>query len=100
MSWRLPPGAGSRGRSFDRGAQIEDAAHLQALVEHKRGTRVVEFLAGEGAAFVTGENIVVDGGLLAGGARLDDRIGGNPAARSLAGVNRGSIGERHSVRRL
>ncbi len=71
MSWRLPPGAGSRGRSFDRGAQIEDAAHLQALVEHKRGTRVVEFLAG-----------------------------GNPAARSLAGVNRGSIGERHSVRRL
>jgi NAD(P)-dependent dehydrogenase (short-subunit alcohol dehydrogenase family) len=61
---------------------------------------VMEFLAGEGAAFVTGENIVVDGGLLAGGARLDDRIGGNPAARSLAGVNRGSTGERHSVRRL
>ena len=61
---------------------------------------VMEFLAGEGAAFVTGENIVVDGGLLAGGARLDDRIGGNPAARGLVGVNRGSTGERHSVRRL
>jgi NAD(P)-dependent dehydrogenase (short-subunit alcohol dehydrogenase family) len=62
--------------------------------------RVMEFLAGEGAAFVTGENIVVDGGLLAGGARIDDRIGGNPALRNLAGVNRGSTGERHSVRRL
>jgi NAD(P)-dependent dehydrogenase (short-subunit alcohol dehydrogenase family) len=62
--------------------------------------RVMEFLAGDGAAFVIGENIVVDGGLLAGGARLDDRIGGNPAARGLVGINRGSTGERHSVRKL
>lgn len=62
--------------------------------------RVMEFLAGDGAEFVTGENIVVDGGLLAGGARLDDRIGGNPAARGLAGINRGSTGERHSVRKV
>jgi len=62
--------------------------------------RVMAFLAGDDAAFVTGENIVVDGGLLAGGARLDDRIGGNPAARGLVGINRGSTGERHSVRRL
>jgi NAD(P)-dependent dehydrogenase (short-subunit alcohol dehydrogenase family) len=62
--------------------------------------RVMAFLAGDDAAFVTGENIVVDGGLLAGGARLDDRIGGNPALRGLAGINRGSTGERHTVRRL
>jgi hypothetical protein len=26
-------------RSFDRGAQIEDAAHIQALIAHKRGAR-------------------------------------------------------------
>lgn len=62
--------------------------------------RVMEFLAGDGAEFITGENIVVDGGLLAGGARLDDRIGGNPAARNLVGVNRGSTGERHAWRKL
>lgn len=62
--------------------------------------RVMAFLAGEDAAFVTGENVVVDGGLLAGGARLDDRIGGNPALRGLAGINRGSTGERHTVRKL
>lgn len=62
--------------------------------------RVMEFLAGDGAEFITGENIVVDGGLVAGGARLDDRIGGNPAARGLVGINRGSTGERHSVRKL
>ncbi|MCX7273369.1 MAG: SDR family NAD(P)-dependent oxidoreductase [Burkholderiales bacterium] len=61
---------------------------------------VMEFLAGAGAAFMTGENIVVDGGLLAGGARLDDRIGGNPGARQLVGINRGSTGERHRARRL
>ncbi len=62
--------------------------------------RVMEFLAGDGAEFITGENIVVDGGLLAGGARLDDRIGGNPAMRNLVGVNRGSTGERHAWRKL
>jgi NAD(P)-dependent dehydrogenase (short-subunit alcohol dehydrogenase family) len=61
---------------------------------------VMAFLAGDDAMFITGENLVVDGGLLAGGARLDDRIGGNPASRNLVGLNRGSTGERHSVRRL
>jgi hypothetical protein len=31
-------------RSYDKGAQIEDAAHVQALVEHKRAARPVTSL--------------------------------------------------------
>jgi NAD(P)-dependent dehydrogenase (short-subunit alcohol dehydrogenase family) len=59
--------------------------------------RVIEFLAGEAARFVTGEQITVDGGLLAAGPRIDDRIGGNPALRGLVGVNRGSTGARSTI---
>ena len=62
--------------------------------------RVVEFLAGDGARFMTGENVVIDGGLLAAGVRLDDRLGGNPGLRGKAGVNRGTTGEAHGVRRV
>jgi len=62
--------------------------------------RVVEFLAGDGARFITGENVVIDGGLLAAGVRLDDRLGGNPGLRGKAGVNRGTTGEAHGVRRV
>jgi NAD(P)-dependent dehydrogenase (short-subunit alcohol dehydrogenase family) len=62
--------------------------------------RVVEFLAGDGARFVTGENVVIDGGLLAAGVRLDDRLGGNPGLRGKAGVNRGTTGEAHRVKRV
>ncbi len=62
--------------------------------------RVVEFLAGDGARFVTGENVVIDGGLMAAGVRLDDRLGGSPGLRGRAGVNRGTTGEAHTVRRV
>jgi hypothetical protein len=62
--------------------------------------RVVEFLAGDGARFVTGENVVIDGGLMAAGVRLADRLGGDPGVRGKAGVNRGTTGEAHAVRRV
>ncbi|UXA05348.1 SDR family oxidoreductase [Mycobacterium sp. SMC-2] len=35
---------------------------------------VVEFLASDDARFITGESVTVDGGLMAGGARLVDKI--------------------------
>jgi NAD(P)-dependent dehydrogenase (short-subunit alcohol dehydrogenase family) len=61
--------------------------------------RVVEFLAGSDAAFVTGEAVTVDGGLVAGGVRLGDSVGGNPALRGLIGVNRGTTGSPSKVHR-
>jgi NAD(P)-dependent dehydrogenase (short-subunit alcohol dehydrogenase family) len=61
---------------------------------------VIEFLAGDQASFITGENVTVDGGLMAGGPRLGDMIGGNPAHRGLVGVNRGSTGLGHTARRV
>jgi NAD(P)-dependent dehydrogenase (short-subunit alcohol dehydrogenase family) len=60
--------------------------------------KVIEFLAADSAAFVTGEDVVVDGGLLAAGARLGDAVGNNPALRGLVGVSRGTTGERSTVR--
>jgi NAD(P)-dependent dehydrogenase (short-subunit alcohol dehydrogenase family) len=60
--------------------------------------RVIEFLASDGARFVTGEDVVVDGGVLAAGVRLGDAVGNNPAVRGLAGVSRGTTGDRSVVR--
>lgn len=60
---------------------------------------VICFLAGDGAGFITGEAINVDGGVMAAGPRIGDMLGGDPAARGLVGVARGSTGERSVVRR-
>ena len=61
---------------------------------------VIAFLASDDARFITGENITVDGGLLAAGPRLGNAIGGDPAARGLAGINRGTTGEGHEARKV
>ncbi len=58
---------------------------------------VIEFLASDAAAFVTGEDVVVDGGLLAAGARLGDAVGNNPALRGLVGVSRGTTGAQSTI---
>ncbi|TCK22106.1 SDR family NAD(P)-dependent oxidoreductase [Pseudonocardia endophytica] len=60
---------------------------------------VIAFLVGPDSAFVTGESINVDGGVTAAGPRVGDTIGGDPAARGLVGVARGSTGHESTVRR-
>lgn len=60
---------------------------------------VAAFLCSDGARFVTGETIKVDGGLLAQGVALWGTGDGNPFLRT-AGVNRGSTGQAMEVRTL
>ena len=60
---------------------------------------VIAFLAGDAARVVTGEEITVDGGLRAAGPRMHAAYGGEPRARGLVGVNRGSTGQPPVVRR-
>lgn len=60
---------------------------------------VIAFLAGDAARFVTGEEITVDGGLLAAGPRIHAAYGGDKAtARGLTGVNRGTTGQPPLIR--
>ena len=67
--------------------------------EHIAGAAL--FLATDDARFVTGEALVVDGGLTAAGPDMGRRLGW-PSGRgaSVAGVTRGTTGEPPQLRRL
>lgn len=60
---------------------------------------VVVFLASSDAGFVTGETIVVDGGLLARGPAVFGSGSDSPLLKA-AGLDRGSTGESSEVRRV
>lgn len=67
--------------------------------EHIAGTAL--FLAGDDARFITGEAIVVDGGLTAAGPELSRRFPRSSARDSnVSGVTKGSTGEAADIRRL
>jgi NAD(P)-dependent dehydrogenase (short-subunit alcohol dehydrogenase family) len=80
--------------SPDAMAQLLDRA--QPWPEHGRPEDIAAaalYLASDDARFVTGEALVVDGGLsVVGGNTLRGSIGG-PAAMAVVGVDRGSTGE-------
>jgi NAD(P)-dependent dehydrogenase (short-subunit alcohol dehydrogenase family) len=64
--------------------------------DHIAGTAL--FLATDDSEFVTGEAIVVDGGLTASGPGLFDRMGQGAAFNGMTGVHRGSTGAEHTIR--
>jgi NAD(P)-dependent dehydrogenase (short-subunit alcohol dehydrogenase family) len=61
----------------------------------------IAFLAGDGAAFITGADLLVDGGLVAlgPGPEFQRQLHMNMVERGLVGVNRGSTGEASEVRK-
>ena len=65
--------------------------------EHVAGAAL--FLASDDSQFVTGQAIVVDGGLSAIGPDLGNRLRTRPDAGGLVGVNRGGTGMPSEVRR-
>ena len=67
--------------------------------EHIAGAAL--FLASDDAEFVTGEEIVVDGGLTAAGPELSRKFPKTSARDArVSGITKGSTGEPHEIRRL
>jgi NAD(P)-dependent dehydrogenase (short-subunit alcohol dehydrogenase family) len=58
------------------------------------------FLASEDARFITGHSLVVDGGALASGVGMEDRMGRGESWASLSGIHYGTTGMKGALRRL
>jgi hypothetical protein len=79
-------------------------AKAQPWPEYGKGEHIAGaalFLASDDAAFVTGEKLVVDGGLTAAGPELSKQFPRTSARNSkVSGVTRGSTGMAPDLRRL
>ena len=92
-------GAGRAGAADQMAAAIDKAQPWPDLGRPEDIAEVIAFLAGPAVPFLTGEQITVDGGVIAAGPRLHEAYGGDPGARGYVGVNRGTTGEGSTVRR-
>ncbi|MBO6563368.1 MAG: SDR family oxidoreductase [Pseudomonadales bacterium] len=92
-------------------AALGDTAGTQAAFqraqpwpEHGSGEHIAGaalYLASDDAAFVTGEHLIVDGGLMAAGPELSRRFPKTSGRNSrYSGVTRGSTGESPDLRKL
>ena len=86
-------------RGMESSERLMEAQPLQHIGQPEDVAAAVRFLVNDEARFVTGESLVVDGGLSAAGPRLSWVLGNDPASRGLTGVNRGTTGRPSVVRR-
>jgi NAD(P)-dependent dehydrogenase (short-subunit alcohol dehydrogenase family) len=85
----------------DPARAAERFAELQPWPDHGTGDDIAGaalFLAGDDSRFVTGEALVVDGGLTALGPGLSRQLRLDAAGARAVGVNRGTTGEGATVR--
>lgn len=85
-------------------AQAEEVvAELQPWPERGEGIDIANmalFLASDESTFVTGQEHIVDGGLLATGPRIQGRLHNSRNLHRMAGIAHGTTGQAASVRRL
>ncbi len=77
---------------------LSDAQPWPELGRPRDVAEAIAFLVGEESRFVTGTELVVDGGLTAAGPRIESLLG-DPVKRGLVGVNRGTSGEKSQLHR-
>ena len=74
-------------------AGLEDSFHFAGHLPHARvAEALATFLARDDSEFITGAPILADGGLIAAGPGLAERMGGG-ALTTMSGVTKGSTGE-------
>lgn len=94
---RTPLATGGREEAWERLVRARQPWPEPGLPQHIADTAL--FLAGEESRFITGQVIVVDGGLTAQGPDLFGHDAGSPLLRR-AGLNTGSTGVPGSVREV
>ena len=89
------------------GGEIDEAAALMEEMQPlpKRGdgadiAGTAVWLAGDDGAFVSGQAITVDGGMLAAGPRMFGRLPGTKNLHRMVGMAHGTTGEPATARRL
>lgn len=81
----------------------EVIAELQPWPDRGEGSDIAGtalFLASDDSAFITGQEHIVDGGLLAAGPRIHGRLHSSRNLHRIAGIAHGTTGRAPSVRRL
>ena len=81
----------------------EVVEELQPWPERGEGVDIANtalFLASDEAGFITGQEHIVDGGLLAAGPRIHGRLHSSRNLHRMAGIAHGTTGQPASVRRL
>lgn len=78
--------------------ELAEVQPLPYACQPRHIASVIEFLLSPAAAMVSGQDIAVDGGLLAAGPRLGDVLGSNPRRVEVTGLMSGNTGVKTLVR--